>query len=81
MDSQLVSAHGRLLSSTADSAAGPQASGCRTERRQEDWSGTEMEAKEDGSRPSSKYKTVSYRRIRKGNTKQRIDEFEAMTNS
>ncbi|KAM4023659.1 ermin [Anomaloglossus baeobatrachus] len=39
-----------------------------------------------GSRPDisrhsySKYDTVSYRKIRKGNTKQRIDEFESMVN-
>lgn len=29
-------------------------------------------------RSYSKYNTVSYRKIRKGNTKQRIDEFESM---
>ncbi|KAJ8282387.1 hypothetical protein COCON_G00049060 [Conger conger] len=29
-------------------------------------------------RSSAKYNTVSYRKIRKGNTKQRIDEFESM---
>lgn len=35
---------------------------------------------EQGSATAShaKYSTVSYRRIRKGNTKQRIDEFESM---
>ncbi|XP_009958596.1 PREDICTED: ermin, partial [Leptosomus discolor] len=35
--------------------------------------------KNDISRHSySRYNTISYRRIRKGNTKQRIDEFESM---
>ncbi|KAG7236313.1 hypothetical protein INR49_001132 [Caranx melampygus] len=38
------------------------------------------EEKKNGGHQSSKYKTVSYRRIRKGNTKQRVDEFEAMMN-
>ena len=37
--------------------------------------------KKNGSLQSSKYKTVSYRRIRRGNTRQRIDEFEAMMDS
>ncbi|XP_035006701.2 uncharacterized protein LOC118103659 [Hippoglossus stenolepis] len=40
----------------------------------------EADDKKSGSRQSSKYKTVSYRRIRRGNTKQRIDEFESMMN-
>eukprot|EP00063_Salmo_salar_P031649 XP_014006484.1 PREDICTED: ermin-like [Salmo salar] len=31
-----------------------------------------------GSKNASKYSTVSYRKIRKGNTKQRVDEFESM---
>uniref|UniRef100_A0A673ZNW4 Ermin n=1 Tax=Salmo trutta TaxID=8032 RepID=A0A673ZNW4_SALTR len=34
-----------------------------------------------GSKNASKYSTVSYRKIRKGNTKQRIDEFESMVNT
>ncbi|XP_023285578.1 ermin [Seriola lalandi dorsalis] len=38
------------------------------------------EDKKNDSQQPSKYKTVSYRRIRRGNTKQRIDEFEAMIN-
>lgn len=40
----------------------------------------EADDKKNGSCQSTKYKTVSYRKIRKGNTKQRIDEFEAMIN-
>ncbi|XP_076579125.1 uncharacterized protein LOC143315683 [Chaetodon auriga] len=37
--------------------------------------------KKDGSRQASKYKSVSYRKIRRGNTRQRIDEFESMMSS
>lgn len=38
--------------------------------------------KSDISRHSySRYNTISYRKIRKGNTKQRIDEFESMMHS
>uniref|UniRef100_A0A667X445 Ermin n=1 Tax=Myripristis murdjan TaxID=586833 RepID=A0A667X445_9TELE len=42
--------------------------------------GEDDDKKNDGHQ-KAKYKTVSYRRIRKGNTRQRIDEFESMINS
>ncbi|XP_042613378.1 ermin-like [Cyprinus carpio] len=33
---------------------------------------------DENNRPICRYNTVSYRKIKKGNTKQRIDEFESM---
>ncbi|NWW00065.1 ERMIN protein, partial [Machaerirhynchus nigripectus] len=56
----------------------PASSGCNSplEKRGEQPS---LGKKNDISRHSySRYNTISYRRIRKGNTKQRIDEFESM---
>ncbi|XP_044200630.1 moesin-like [Thunnus albacares] len=41
----------------------------------------ESDDKKNGGEETTKYKTVSYRKIRRGNTRQRIDEFEAMMNS
>lgn len=38
----------------------------------------DVDEEEKKSSSQSKYKTVSYKKIRKGNTRQRIDEFEAM---
>lgn len=39
-----------------------------------------VDDKKKGGHQSSKYKSVSYRKIRRGNTRQRIDEFESMMN-
>ncbi|NXC39244.1 ERMIN protein, partial [Penelope pileata] len=56
----------------------PSSPGCNTaERGEEQHPGSGK--KNDISRHSySRYNTISYRKIRKGNTKQRIDEFESM---
>ncbi|XP_019897813.2 uncharacterized protein LOC109614913 [Esox lucius] len=43
--------------------------------------GRQCSGEKHGTKPVSKYHTVSYRKIRKGNTKQRIDEFESMVNT
>lgn len=43
--------------------------------------GRQYPDKKPGSKNASKYSTVSYRKIRKGNTKQRVDEFESMVNT
>lgn len=40
-----------------------------------------LDDKKNSNRQSSKYKSVSYRKIRRGNTRQRIDEFESMMSS
>lgn len=40
----------------------------------------EETASTDNQTPRTKYNTVCYRKIKKGNTKQRIDEFESMMN-
>ncbi|KAM6132090.1 ermin [Phoenicopterus ruber ruber] len=59
-------------------ASPPTSPGCnsRAEKLGEQLS---LGKKNDVSRHSySRYNTISYRRIRKGNTKQRIDEFESM---
>lgn len=36
--------------------------------------------KKKAGHQAAKYKSVSYRKIRRGNTRQRIDEFESMMN-
>ncbi|NXB63994.1 ERMIN protein, partial [Struthidea cinerea] len=69
----------RLQQTDSDKQPPPPASpGCNSplEKRGEQ---PGLGKKNDISRHSySRYNTISYRRIRKGNTKQRIDEFESM---
>ncbi|KAM9287150.1 ermin [Morus bassanus] len=69
----------RLKQEDSGKAASPPTSpGCNSqvEKPEEQPS---LGKKNDISRHSySRYNTISYRRIRKGNTKQRIDEFESM---
>lgn len=36
--------------------------------------------KDENNRPACRYNTVCYRKIKRGNTKQRIDEFESILN-
>lgn len=41
---------------------------------------SKVDDKKKAGHQSAKYKSVSYRKIRRGNTRQRIDEFESMMN-
>ncbi|NXJ77992.1 ERMIN protein, partial [Trogon melanurus] len=59
-------------------ASPPTSPGCNSQVEKPEEQLT-LSKKNDISRHSySRYNTISYRRIRKGNTKQRIDEFESM---
>ncbi|XP_064022430.1 ermin [Pogoniulus pusillus] len=57
----------------------PTTLGCSPSQVEKGMEQPSLGKKNDISRHSySRYNTISYRRIRKGNTKQRIDEFESM---
>ncbi|XP_033021137.1 ermin [Lacerta agilis] len=69
----------RLESSSKDFLSASASCNSQTEKPAEQPS---LVKKNDISRHSySRYNTISYRKIRKGNTKQRIDEFESMMHS
>lgn len=70
------------MDESTDKTSAPNSSSLGCGGKPQETAVVEAKAGEDNgnSQMSSKYKTVSYRRIRKGNTRQRIDEFEAMTN-
>ncbi|NXP75547.1 ERMIN protein, partial [Ramphastos sulfuratus] len=60
-------------------ASPPTTPGCNPSQVEKGMEQPSLGKKNDISRHSySRYNTISYRRIRKGNTKQRIDEFESM---
>ncbi|NXX43148.1 ERMIN protein, partial [Tricholaema leucomelas] len=60
-------------------ASAPTTPGCNPSQVEKGMEQPSLGKKNDISRHSySRYNTISYRRIRKGNTKQRIDEFESM---
>ncbi|XP_051480144.1 ermin isoform X1 [Apus apus] len=64
--------------SSKDVASAPTSPGCNAQA-EKPGEQPSLGKKNDISRHSySRYNTISYRRIRKGNTKQRIDEFESM---
>ncbi|NWU36651.1 ERMIN protein, partial [Hylia prasina] len=69
----------RLQQRDSDKQPSPPASPGRNSPLQRAGQPPSLGEKNDISRHSySRYNTISYRRIRKGNTKQRIDEFESM---
>ncbi|XP_009999379.1 PREDICTED: ermin [Chaetura pelagica] len=68
----------RQQDSSKDVASAPTSPGCNAQA-EKPGEQPSLGKKNDISRHSySRYNTISYRRIRKGNTKQRIDEFESM---
>ncbi|XP_064309366.1 ermin [Phalacrocorax carbo] len=68
----------RLKQDSGKEASPPTSPGCNSQA-EKPGDQPSLGKKNDISRHSySRYNTISYRRIRKGNTKQRIDEFESM---
>ncbi|XP_054237240.1 ermin [Indicator indicator] len=67
------------LAGSGKEASPPSTPGCNPSQVEKGTEQPSLGKRNDISRHSySRYNTISYRRIRKGNTKQRIDEFESM---